>query len=510
MLRRKGRKAAHTKRRPRRSWLQRFVLAGGVMSTMALACSAAGLTYLYRKLEKVQRIELGQVLDEAPAAGGPENYLVVGIDSAERTSPDDPIRVGRDRNNLTDTIMVLRLDPSTQEASILSIPRDLYVQYPDGGSGKINAAFARGGLQPDMLKQIVNEYLGIPIHHYIQIDFEGFLELVDAVDGVPIYFAAPARDTQSGLAVYDTGCVTLDRDQAVGYVRSRHYEELAGPDPNIERDWKPDNKNDFGRIERQQNFIRSALERAISRGARNPGTMNRLIDVGLGSVVIDDQLQAGALFDLGRAFRRFDPNSINNATLPTVGDTVGGASVQRLVEAQAEQILVRFRDPVPDAGSEGDGDGAGGSGGGEVTPGAVRLTVLNGTAERGQAAAAAEALTGAGFTILSVSDAQGADRGQATTVVRFPAGSRAQAELVARWLGAEVELVEVPAAEASAQAGIEVITGADWSGVLAEPREPPPTTTTPPTSAPVDGSTTTTVPPSSSSTPPTTVPQHEC
>jgi polyisoprenyl-teichoic acid--peptidoglycan teichoic acid transferase len=500
-------RAAHARRKSRRTWGQRFILTGGLLGTLALTCSAAGMTYLYRKLEKIPRVELSRVLEDAPKASGPENYLVVGVDSAERTALDDPIRVGRADEHLTDTIMIVRIDPDTQEASILSIPRDLYVDYGDGGKGKINAAFVRGGMTPDLLIGIINNYLGIPIHHYIQVDLAGFLELVDAVDGVPIYFPLPAKDDNSGLSVFQTGCVTLDRDQAVGYVRSRHYEELVQGDGSKASDWQNDNKNDFGRIERQQNFIRSALERAISRGARNPGTMNRLIDVGLRSVVIDDELSAGALLDLGKAFRRFDPNSINNVTLPVQGSTgPGGASIQLLVESKAEEVLARFRDPVAST-----PDGSSDAAEGEVTPSMVRITVLNGSEVRGQAAAAGDALTGVGFTVLGVSDAQGEDRGLGVTVVRYPEGSRAQAELVARWLGAEAELREVPAAEANAAAGIEVITAADWSGVLAEPRPAPPPTTTTTTTAPrgagnQPATTTTTVPSST----PSTVPQPEC
>jgi LCP family protein required for cell wall assembly len=505
MIRRPRRHRAAHVRRSRRTWLQRFVLTGGVLSTLALTGSAAGLTYLYRKLEKIPRVELSRVLDEATTSSGPQNYLVVGVDSAARTSADDPIRVGRGDESLTDTIMVVRIDPDTQEASILSIPRDLWVTYGDGGEGKINAAFRRAGFKPDMLIGIINSYLGIPIHHYIQVDLAGFLELVDAVDGVPIYFPLPARDKNSGLAVLETGCVTLDRDQAIGYVRSRHYEELFQGDGTRERDWRPDNKNDFGRIERQQTFIRSALERAISRGGRNPGTMNRLIDVALRSVVIDDELSAGALLNLGKTFRQFDPNSINNATLPTVGKKIGDADAQIMKEAEAEPILARFRDPVAST----SGDGA------TLVPQSVRITILNGTEVRGQAAAAGEALTGVGFTVLGAADAQGEDRGLAQTVVRYPEGSRAGAELVARWLGADVKLVEVPAAEVNAAAGIEVITGADWTGILSEPKDPPPSTTTTTSTAPdsdddedADRATTTTAGAGVST--PTTTPNPEC
>lgn len=497
-------KGAHTRRRKlRRSWPQRAVIVLGGLSAVVLACSAAGLGYLYRKVERIPRIELSRALDEVDDAGGPQNYLVVGIDSAARIDPDDPIRNGRDNTNLTDTIMIMRVDPSSQQASILSIPRDTWVAYPTGGHGKINGLYSQAGGTPDLLIQVINEYLGIPIHHYVQIDLAGFYDLVDAIDGVPVYFPRPARDTHSGLWITQSGCVTLDREQAIGYVRSRHYEELAEATGNSNRDWEPDNKNDFGRIERQQDFIRRALERAVDKGARNPGTLDRLIDVGLGSVTIDDELTPGGIFDLARAFRSFDPNSLQNNTLPTVGDTgPGGASIQRLVEVEAEAVLAPFRGTPPPAEAAEPGTTRGADEGAVViAPESVRLTVLNGTGQPGQAGEAGDALAAAGFNVIARADATAADLGQEHTVIRFPAGSRPQAELVARWLEADAELVEVPVEEGSADdagVGIEVITGADFDGVRSEAAPPSATeadtttttSTTTSSTLPEEGSTT--------------------
>ncbi|HEY3141362.1 MAG TPA: LCP family protein [Acidimicrobiales bacterium] len=492
-------------RKLRRSWAQRFVILGGALSAMALATSAAGLSYLYRKVERIPRIELSRELDQVEAPGGPQNYLVVGIDSAARTAADDPIRDGRDATNLTDTIMVVRVDPSSQQVAILSLPRDLWVPYPTGGNGKINGLYAQGGMRPDLLIQTINSYLGVPIHHYVQVDFAGFYDLVNAIDGVPVYFPAAARDENSGLWVTETGCVTLDAEQAVGFVRSRHYEELVQGDGSHDRDWKPDNQNDFGRIKRQQDFIRRALERAVSKGARNPGTLDRLLDVALRSVTIDDELTPGAIFDLAKKFRDFDPNSLQNQTLPVVGDTgPGGASIQRLVQGQAEPVLAQFRDapvgsdPPPDpGGGSGTGDGAVTT----ATPDTVRLTVLNGTGVSGQASEAGDALSGVGFGIVDRRDAQGADAGQPRTVIRYPAGLYAQADLIRRYLTADADLIEVPAGTGDQLTiGIELITGANWDGVLSDPRPPAtaPSTTSTTTTSTAGGSTGSTSPPDTS------------
>jgi LCP family protein required for cell wall assembly len=481
------------KRKLRRSWGQRAVVLVGAACALGLAGSAAGLAYLYRKVERIPRIELSAALDETGESGGPQNYLIVGIDNDEGIAADDPIRNDRQGQMNTDTIMVVRIDPSSQQASILSLPRDLWVPYPDGSNHRINGAYVRGGQRPDLLIGILNDYLGIPIHHYVEIDFAAFYRLVDAIDGVPVYFPYPARDTHSGLAVLEAGCVTLDREQAIGYVRSRFYEQLI-PDEDDpgDADWESDGLSDYGRVQRQQDFIRRALQRAVSKGARNPGTLDRLLDVGLGSVTIDDQLTPGAIFDLARRFRSFDPNALTNYTVPTIDDRVGEAQIVRLIESEAEPILALFRD-ADAPGEVGADDGEGGDqpsepapGTGEeeaveVAPESVRLTVLNGTGAPGQASETADALAEVGFSVIGRRDAEGEDLGQPRTVVRYPAGSRAQAELVARWLEADAELVELPAVDGSAEdaaASIELITGADWGGIRSEPQPASSITTT--------------------------------
>ena len=198
-----------------RTWPQRLALAAGCASVVALVASAAGLAYIYRKYERLPRVELTGVLadDEGTSAGGPENYLLVGVDNASGLDSDDPVRRGRDDMSRSDTIMILRIDPESRQAALLSLPRDLWVPIAGTDSHqRINTAIDRGG--PRLLIRTINDYLGIPIHHYVQVDFRGFRDLVDAVGGVPVYFPYPAKDDNSGLAVFETGCVTLDPEQA--------------------------------------------------------------------------------------------------------------------------------------------------------------------------------------------------------------------------------------------------------------------------------------------------------
>jgi LCP family protein required for cell wall assembly len=462
----------HRTGRHRRTWGQRFAIAGGCLATVGLLASASGLTYIFRKYERLPRVELSGVLEETSSSDEPENYLIVGIDNASDLPADDAVRVGRDPTDLrSDTIMILRTDPATSRAALLSLPRDLYLDLADGmGRGRINLAIQRGGA-PLLIRTIAQNF-GIEINHYVQVDFASFRGLVDAIDGVPVPIPYPARDEETGLDIPEAGCTTLDPVQALAYVRSRHYEE------NIGGRWVEDLRSDFGRISRQQDFIRRALTRAIDRGARNPGTLDQLIDVGLSGITVDSELTADDIYDLGTRFRSFDPESLTTYALEGTPDTIGGAAILHLVEGpQTDAILSLFR-----------------GGTGELAPQSVQVSVRNGTGVPRQGADATAALAGVGFSATVAGDELGA--GDDGTVVRYAAGQEAAADLVARWLAGGARLEQVDGAS-----GIEVVTGTDWQGVRTEAA--PTTSTTTATTLP--DATATTVPAASpSSEQPTT------
>ncbi|HYF47117.1 MAG TPA: LCP family protein, partial [Acidimicrobiales bacterium] len=270
---------AGRRERARRSWPQRLLITFNLAVAAASVITAGVLGYLNVKLEEVPRIDLTDELDPGDPSdpGAPENYLLVGTDSAEGISEDNPITNGRENLGvLSDTIMVLRVEPGTAGAQLLSFPRDLWVNIPEAGEQRINTALAIGG--PDTLIRTIRQNFDIPIHHYVEVDWAGFQGLVDAVDGVPMYFDKPLRDPTTGLNIPNAGCVTLGRDQALAFTRSRHLEYYE------DGEWHVDGTGDLGRITRQQAFIRRAIQRAIDKGARNPITLNSLVNVGIDTV----------------------------------------------------------------------------------------------------------------------------------------------------------------------------------------------------------------------------------
>lgn len=452
-------------RREARTWRQRLVLLASSGILVGLLATAGGLGYAYAKYSRLARVQLGSVLTAEATETGPQNFLLVGVDSAANLDAADPARAGReDVSGLrSDTIMILRVDPAAERASLLSLPRDLWVPLASGGSNRINAAIQSGG--PEDLIDTIEGYLGIPIHHYVQVDFAGFRGLVSVIDGVKVWFDLPARDRRSGLSVEQAGCVTLDPDQALAYVRSRAYETFS------DGRWRTDPTGDLGRISRQQDFIVRSLRRAVDRGVRNPVTLDNLVDAALETVTVDDLLTGDDIVDLGRRFRGFDPDQLDLYTLPVSDDTIGGAAVLRLQDGPAQPILDLFRGTDPSA----------------ITPDGVRVKVLNGSGQPGQAGEASDALAAAGFTSAGTGEAESFDI--ARTVVRYTAGQGAAADLVARYLVAGADLEEVTGALG---ADVVVVTGADYAGVSATPAPPTSSTTTAPT-----------VPPSTSSTAPT-------
>lgn len=442
----------------RRTWPQRFLITFNVMAIVASVSMAAGLAYFQYKFQQIPRIELEEVLDEVAAPTEPQNYLLVGVDSAEGLDPDDPVSAGRTGLGiLSDTIMVLRVDPQSEDAAILSFPRDLWIPIAGGGNQRINTALSVGG--PEALIQTIQDHFGIPINHYVQVDFLGFRDLVSAIDGVPIYFPNPVRDERSGLHVPNAGCVTLDPEQALGFARSRAYEE------HVDGRWRTDGTGDLGRISRQQLFLRLAMQRAIAKGVRNPTTLNSLIDVGITKVTIDDALTPDDVFALGRRFRSFDPEQLLTYSPEVVDGNVGGASVLFLAETEENQEMFNIFRGLGGPAEEG-------------STAAIRVQVQNGSGTSGQAGQVAGALSEAGFTVTGQGDAERFDFAQ--TTIRYQPGQEAAADLVRRSLDGPVVLEAVELIDG---ADVVLITGQDFGTVRSEPTPPDdqtPVTTTPP------------------------------
>ncbi|HKB30488.1 MAG TPA: LCP family protein [Streptosporangiaceae bacterium] len=183
-----------------------------------------------------------------PAASAGQNWLVTGSDSRQGLTrqQENQYATGHDvSGQRSDTIMLLHIGGGTP--TLVSLPRDLYVDIPGYGMNKLNAAFSFGG--PKLLAQTVQNYTGLRIDHYIGIGFGGLVSVVDSVGGVTICVRQALNDTASGLHL-KPGCQTLTGGQALGYVRDRHSFGAS----------------DLQRVQDQRAFLKALLSKATSPG----------------------------------------------------------------------------------------------------------------------------------------------------------------------------------------------------------------------------------------------------
>lgn len=447
----------------------------GIAIAAASAIAAARLWSLYGSLESIPRYVFPSgVLVEEAVSGGPVNFLLIGTDSAAGLDSDDPVTIGRELDeaqSLADVVMLLRLDPATGNASVVSFPRDLWLDVPGAGEMKLSESFQVGGPQQGVryVTETITQTFDVDINHVVVIDFEGFREVVDAIGGVPVWFPYAAQAPSTGL-IMEQGCHVLDGAQALAYVRPRrdYYEDLDG-DGRFSRD-ELTQGTDLERNKRQQDFLVLALDRAVARGARELLVQNDLIEAGSQAVTLDQNLTANTMLDLARAFADFSPESLQRYTFsyPVLSnDTVRGQAVLRIDLEQAQPVLDIFR------GLDG------------LRPAQVTVQVVDARTEAG-GDALDEQVLGRGFQVAGLSEDPGVED---VTTIRFTEDQRAGALLLGRFL------LEVPRFELVEGVGSLTLVAADDVGFVLAPREVPEVEEALEDDAPPVATTTTTAPP---------------
>ena len=421
-------------------------LRTGLVAFIVLCVALVGSSYLYfrHQLSRLNRLDIPGLTDDEKASV--MNVLLVGSDTRETATGDIADATGKGdpgtSGQRSDTIMVLHIDPSQQKAAILSIPRDLYVAIPGSGRDKINAAFSAGG--PTLLIRTIKETLGVEINHYVEVDFAGFERIVNTIGGVKVYVDYPARDEMTGLDIPEAGCNELDGYQALAFVRSRYYE-------TYERGrWVPGSNSDLDRIARQQDFMRRVMKKAVSAGLTNPLTLNRLINIGVDNVRVDQQMSTKDITTLARRFRSIDPDTVDMLTLPPVDGFAGGAAVQLLDTQKAQEYIDRLNGVAGEKPS--------------VNPADVAVKVLNGNGVDGMASRASLALQQAGFRVALTGDAPTHDYTQ--TVVQYAPGQQAKAALLKDVLTAGASVVPD---NTLSGADVALVLGADYNGIKPDP-----------------------------------------
>ncbi len=427
-----------------------------------------------RKINSIERVQLDLAPDTD--AGEPANFLLIGSDTRQFiTTGEDAGQFGDpevEAGQRSDTIMVVHVDPRQQKGYLVSFPRDLEVDIPDKGESKINAAYNDG---PQKVIDTLKANFGIDIHHYLEVDFEAFRGIVDAMGGVSVYLDTPARDQISLFEIpppfgraFDPGCYVLDGRNALGYVRSRNYEQFIEGEGWVETGA---DAPDIHRIERQQTFMRRLAIEAVEKSIRDPLAANDIADEAIAKLHADQLLNRSDINKLINAFRRVDPNdpqgSIQMETIPWMPDPADPLGDLVLREPEASAVLARLNDfgPPPD---EEQGP----------SPSTIRLRVFNGSGVAGEAAQTSSELQQQGFATVGIGNNPGGN--VAVTQIRYRPGSEDKAGVVQRYVGSVGRLVED---STIVEADVVLVLGRDFDGVTPPPGAAP-TDSIPATNAP--------------------------
>lgn len=242
------------------------------------------------------------------------NYLIVGSDTREGLSRAEikRLRVGGTEvaaGKRSDTMLLVHISKKRDKAAIISIPRDSYALIPEHKSintgkvigpaySKINSAYNWGGAP--LLIQTFENMSGLRIDHYVEINFVGFVRMVDALGGVEICTKRDINDPKSHLTL-PAGRHILDGVDSLKYVRSRTFDGLG----------------DLGRMKRQQEFAGAMLRRATSAGVLlNPIKLVDFVNSALASVTTDSNLSQGDLLTLGKQLRNLSSSNVRTLTIP--------------------------------------------------------------------------------------------------------------------------------------------------------------------------------------------------
>ncbi|QBI21448.1 LytR family transcriptional regulator [Egibacter rhizosphaerae] len=253
--------------------------------------------------------------------GEPTNVLIVGSDSRQDMTREEQLELstGSEGGDLADTIILLSMRGN--DAALLAFPRDLYVERCDGSTGRINASVNIRG--PSCLVETVSALSGLPVHHYLETRFLGFVDIVDAVGGVELCLDQPIADRRAGLDLPE-GCQVLDGADALGYVRVRAIDD------------------DFGRMERQQRFLGALAGRVASPSTLvNPIRLTRLAHSGPQAVTASDSVGPLAMARIGWGVRSLSGGATTEV-VPANPATIGGAAVLE-PSGEAAQVFERFR-----------------------------------------------------------------------------------------------------------------------------------------------------------------------
>lgn len=290
-----------------------MVIVGVVIVGLIVALLGGGYLYANWRFNQIKKIQVsGEV---KPISGQPFNILSIGSDSRAGLTGAVAAQTGASTGAVTgqrsDVVKIIHVDPAKGTISMLSIPRDTMTTLLANTAiyGKFNRINVNFGNGPSLLAQTITANFGIPIANTIVVSFGGLINAAEAIGGVYLDFPFPAKDPFSGLNIKHPGCQLVTGFEALAVARSRHYYWFQNGV------WNYDGTSDFGRIDRQNAFLRAMISRA--KGLYNPLTINSFLSKIPQGITLDSNFTLNELIGLALRFHGLNPASIQTFTLPT-------------------------------------------------------------------------------------------------------------------------------------------------------------------------------------------------
>jgi LCP family protein required for cell wall assembly len=259
----------------------------GTLSALVLVVSGSTWALTGYINDHIKRVDAGTANS---GSTGPLNILVAGVDPRTGLTHHQEVvlHVGSDVSSNSDTLMLAHVSADRSRVTVVSIPRDSWVSIPGYGMSKINAAYGYGGAR--LMVQTVEQATGLVINDYVEVDFLGFVKVIDALGGVNICLPQAVDDTDSGLRL-SAGTHHVNGITALAYARDRHSFATS----------------DLARIQDQQRLVSSALTQAIHSGLpANPVRLSAFISASLSALTVNQGLNVSALADQMRGISARD------------------------------------------------------------------------------------------------------------------------------------------------------------------------------------------------------------
>ncbi len=435
-------------------WARRLSLGVLVLVLFVGGLTGAAFAYVAYRNHQIHRVRVGSLQVSAGPNVGTQTFLMIGSTSRCVLNGKQANAFGSCAQGITgvnsDVVMLLRADQANHTVRILSIPRDLVLQNVRPGQfHKIDAALADG---PTQLVKVIEQDFGIPINHFVELNFDSFQGIVNSIGGIRMYFPTPEKDLYSSLNIKTKGCHLLNGFEALAVVRARHLEYGSHLQYY-------DGSGDLGRIIRDHEFLRVLAGQVASHGLGNPISDNSLIGSIAPQLTVDSGLSVTDMINLVLTFHGISPSAVPQWTLPNIEDHADYmyqgydyGSVVFPAYPQDQRVIDQFLGlSTPPSSS--------------LPASSVTLSVVDGTANPAGTARASSKLSALGFHVISGGSATPVGP-VSEAIVYYKAGHLAQAQRVADSLTGIVSLAEGPTA---AGANVTLVTGSNFSVVPLHP-----------------------------------------